>query len=181
MAHIIPTHVQATLVQVLVTINRAYVIHKKGRAFAIVCLLMLLSCSMDKCRQWEMQEIVTQCPRFNGVRLLLSPDSDYSHLELELLLNSSGIYFFVNLLSFQARPCIDQPSRTQLEVLFDDKEPQVVYPYLLEGGQRLLLPEDIATSLIEALIESRSFALRIGRSKIAVVPTNFSNLYEQYF
>jgi hypothetical protein len=150
------------------------------RALLALCLLLLLlGCSTPTCREWEIQEIVTQTPSFNGGRLILGPDSDYSHLELELVRSSSGIRFYINLLFLQALPWQDDPTRTCISILFADQEPWIVYPYLLEGSQRLLLPGDVADILVQSLIDDLSFIIQIGRSQISVVPTNFIKAYQR--
>jgi len=126
-----------------------------------------------------MQEIITTHLCFNGGRLLLVPNSDYSHLEIELVRNASGIRFYINLLFLQALPLAEDPSRTSLTLLFEDQVPCIVYPYLLEGGQRLLLPGDVADLLVQSLLDDRSFTLQIGRSQIVVTPTHFVEGYQR--
>lgn len=144
-----------------------------------LCLIALIGCSTPSCRQWEIQEIVTKyASSFNSGRLILSPDSDYSHLELELVRNSSGIRFYVNLLFLQAPPWVEDPTRTTLTVQFENQEPWIVHPYLLEGGQRLLLTGDVADVLVQALIDEISFVIQIGRSQISVIPSHFAKTYK---
>ncbi len=149
------------------------------RAFYALCLTLLLPGCSTPCREWEIQEIITQTPCFNGGRLILSPDSDYSHLELELARHSSGIRFYINLLFLQAPPWREDPTRTCISILFEDQEPWIVYPYLLEGGQRLLLPEDIADILVQSLINDRCFTIQLGRSQISAISTNFIKVYKR--
>lgn len=153
---------------------------KIQRALLALCLIFLLfGCSTPACRGWEIQEIITQTSSFNGGRLILGPDSDYSHLELELVRNSSGIRFYINLLFLQAFPDKEDPSRTCISILFEDQEPWIVYPYLLEGGQRLLLPGDVADILVQSLIDDCFFTIQIGRSQISVVSVNFVKAYKR--
>jgi hypothetical protein len=147
------------------------------RVFIALCLIFLAGCSAPACRQWEIQEIETNIVCFKGGKLTLSSDSDYSHLELELIRNRSGIRFYLNILFLKAPPCKEDPSRTRLEIRFDDQEPWIVYPYLLEGGQRLLLPGDVADILVQNLLDGHSFTIQIGRSVINVVPDHFSVVY----
>lgn len=146
------------------------------RAFFALCLISFLGCS-PPARQWVIQDILTQIPCFSSGRLILGSDSDYSHLELEIVRNRSGIRFYVNLLFLQAPPLQSDPTRTRLEILFEGQEPWVVHPYLFAGGQRLLLPGDVADILIQALLDDQSFHLQIGRSSISVIPDHFSISY----
>lgn len=149
------------------------------RAIPALCLIILCSCSAPKCREWEIQENLTQVPTFNAGRLILTPDTNYSHLELELVRNSSGLRFYLNLLLMEAHPMREDPTRTKAEILSENDEPELIYPYLLEGGQRLMLPGDSADTLIQRLLEDNSFIIKIGRSQITVIPDNFSKTYEK--
>lgn len=149
------------------------------RALFALCLITLTACSTSTCRQWEIQEILTKSPCFNGGRLLLDADSDYSHLELEIIRNSSGIRFYLNLLFLQAPPLQEDPSRTCLIIQFENQEPWTVYPYLLEGNQRLLLPGDVSDILIQSLLNEECFTIQIGRSQITVIPDNFIKTYKR--
>lgn len=143
------------------------------------CLIVPTSCSTTYCRQWEIQEIITHTPCFNGGRLLLNPDSSSSPVELELVRNSSGIRFYINLLFLQALPWKEDPSRSCITIQFEGQEPWSVYPYLLEGGQRLILPADVADILIQALVDEIFFTIQIGHKQTSVVPTNFIKAYKQ--
>lgn len=149
------------------------------RALLALCLIFLWSCSTPTCRQWEIQEIVTKRPCFNGGRLLLEPDSNLSTMELELVRNRSGVRFYINLLLLQAPSCKEDSTCARVEVLFENQEPWLIYPYLLEGGQRLLIPDEVAKQLIQALSDQCSFTLKIGRSQIRVIPDNFLPAYEK--
>lgn len=149
------------------------------RAFQALCFLFLVGCSHPICHEWILQEIVTKTPCFNGGRLILEADSDYSYLELELIRNRSGTYFYLNLLFLQALPCSEDPTRTRIEVTFENQEPLILYPHLLEGGQRILLPSEIADNLIQALLEDCSFTIQIGRSQIHVASYNFQEVYSK--
>lgn len=149
------------------------------RVVCALCLVSLCGCSTS-CRQWEIQQILTKTPCFNGGRLLLAPDSEYSRIELEIIRNRSGIRFYINLLFLEAPPCPEDKTRTSLNVLFQDQEPWIIYPYLFTGGQRLLLPGDAADVLIQALLDEESFDVEIGRSRIKVIPDNFSIVYTNF-
>lgn len=149
------------------------------RALLALCLMLCFSCSSPIIREWEIQENVTQSSRYNSGRLLLCPDTDFSYLELEILRDSSGIRFFINLLFMVAPPLADDTTRTSVEILFDQYDPWTIYPFLLEGGQRLLLSGESADILIKALLEEESFTIQVGRNKINVIPNNFQTTYSQ--
>jgi hypothetical protein len=148
------------------------------RVFFALCLISLLGCSSTSCREWEFQEISTNFQCFRGGRLVLGPETNYTHLELELVRNRSGIRFYINLLFAQAHPLSNDQTRTRIEIRFNEEDVWEVYPYLLEGGQRLLLPGDVADILVKALLDDLSFTIQIGRNQIEAIPFNFTTSYQ---
>lgn len=150
------------------------------RALIALCLMFLAGCSPSTpCKEWELQQNTTNIPCFNTGRLVLGPDSNCSNLEMEIDRSRSGIRCYINLLFLQIPPHEDDPTRAQVQILFDDQEPWIVYPYLFRGGQRMLLPGDVADYLIQVLLEGYSFTIQIGRSKLEVIPVDFSESYQQ--
>lgn len=149
------------------------------RAILALCLLYLPSCTSSKCREWDLQEIITKCSHYNGGRIILGPDSDCSFLELEIMRNSSGVRIFINILLMQAPPLNGNSYLTTATVQFGDEEPWIVHPYLLEGGQRLLLPGDASDLLISQLLDDQSFTIKIGRSYITVIPDGFTENFKR--
>lgn len=149
------------------------------RALPALCLTALIGCSSSHPRQWEIQEILTKRPCFNGGKAILSPDSECSHLELELIRNSSGLRFYINLLYLQAPPWTEDPARTCITIQFEGQEPWIVHPYLLEGGQRLLLEGDVADFLIQTLVNEQDFTIQIGRNQIQVTSANFTKTHQR--
>lgn len=142
------------------------------RAVLALCIIFLTGCTSSKCRQWELQEIGSK-PRFNGGRIILDPDTEFSYLELELIRNASGLYFYINLLFLEAQPWKEDPARTSITIQFEDRDPWIVHPYLLAGGQKILLPGNIADLLIQTLLDEQTFSIIMGRSQIQVPSTNF--------
>lgn len=148
-------------------------------ACLILCFFSLGGCKTPACRQWELNVIKTRTACFNGGRLLLGPDSDYSHLELELVRTSSGIRFYIDLLLLQASPWKEDTTRTTMTIQFEEQEPWIIHPYLFKGGQRLLIPADEADFLVQSLIDGFSFTIQIGRSQISVIPNQFVECYKR--
>lgn len=145
----------------------------------LLCFFILVGCSKEEPRQWGVEEIITKRPRFNGGKLYLPPDTDITNLEIEFLRTPSGIRFYANLMSFTAPPWKEDPTRTTMTITFEneEQEPITVHPYILQGGQRLLFPGDVADTLVQALLDERPFQIKIGRSEINVVTTNFEKSY----
>lgn len=148
------------------------------RALLALCLILLGACSSPSCREWGIQINTTRCPQFNSGRLFLNPESDQSYIELEIVRSSSGLRMYINILFLRAMPYPDDPTRTKVEIFFEEEEdPWLIYPYIFEGGQRLLIPKDVSDYLIQVLQQDRSFTLKIGRFETSVVSAAFSKVY----
>ncbi len=139
---------------------------------------LLVGCSGETLRQWQFEEVATNRLAFNGGKLSLPPDSDFSNLELELVRSASGTRFYLNLFTLRAPPLREEPNRTTVVIEFEQQEPWVVHPYLMEGGQKLLLPGEVSDYLIEALLEGIPFKIQIGRSSIQAISEGFQEGYQ---
>lgn len=149
------------------------------RVLITLCILVFLSgCNAPTCREWIFNDVITSCPSFNSGRLLLQPDNVFSYLEVEIVRSQSGIRMYINILLMEARPCEDNPQKTKLEVIFPD-ETLTIYADILKGGQRLLLPGEIADLLIQKLQDDECFTLQVGSKKIEVVPDRFQESYNK--
>lgn len=160
----------------------------RQRAFLALCCCALTACSTPVCRQWALVEMTTGYPCFNSGRLYLDPDNNYSHIQLELDRDISGIRMYVNILLLYAPPCSDDPDYTNLEIKWEEEgegegeetPPLLVKAYRLKGGQRLLIPSDIADQLIETLLKGRSFTVHLGRYRSLITPVDFAILYQKW-
>lgn len=135
--------------------------------------MQLMSCSTPSERHWDIQEVRSHILSFNGGRMLLFSQSELSYLELELFRTADGLRFYLNILLLQALPLHDDPTRTSVTIQFEDQEPWIVHPYILQGGQRLLFPGDVADRLIQALLDQQTFSIQVGRYKMNVIPSHF--------
>lgn len=151
------------------------------RAFIALFLLAITGCASKKCREWDMQVNLTRCPQFNGCRMILDPDGDHSHLEVEIVRTRSGLRFYINILFLQALPLAQNPGYTQAEIMFEGGEESfIIYPQILEGGQRLLVAPEVAENLIQTLIQGQSFTIKLGRLQTQVITTNFEEMYQKF-
>lgn len=146
-----------------------------------LCLIILSACSSSAaCRAWEIQTNITNCSVFNSGRLFLAPESDHSHLEVEIVRSSSGLRLYINILFLRALPCPEDPSFTKVEISFEGvEEPWVIYSYLLQGGQRLLVQQEDASRLINTLLEGGYFKINIGRFDTLIISDSFQEAYQK--
>jgi hypothetical protein len=149
------------------------------RAFTLALLTFsLISCSSPICRQWDIREISADDSCFNSFRMTLSPESDACHLEVEIDGTPADIRMYINLFLLTVPPCENDPLRTSVSCLLNNGESFIIYPYILSGGQRLLLPLEVSNYLIQLLLEGETFTFQIGRQKTLVILENFQPSYE---
>lgn len=149
-----------------------------AQRMTILCAIFNLAACSTPCRQWQCQKMIACSPRFNSARLFLPPDCDNPRLELEMIRTSSGTRLYLNILFLKAPPCKEDPSRTKIEILFDN-DTRPIYPSILQGGQRLLLDGEDANLLIQTLLDGGSFSIKIGRHTLTIIPDRFETCYDE--
>lgn len=149
------------------------------RAFWALCLIAFFGCSAPYERKWECQTIDSNRKWNHTGRILLAPDNDYSHLELEIVKDAKKTRFYVNLLFLQACPNKEDPDFTTATIQMDGEEPYKAHFLLLKGGQKMIIPEDLASVLIDALLRGQDFSITIGRSSITASSATFLTAYEK--
>ncbi len=142
-------------------------------------LFCLIACASPTCRQWVLEDLTDIDPCFNSGRMVLYPESTICYLELELDRSRTGLRMYINILLFQAPPYPLDPNLAEVNILIEGEERMTIYPHVLNGGQRLLLPSDISAYFIKLLLADCSFKIQIGRQETEIVPTNFKNLYKK--
>lgn len=148
------------------------------RAISALCLVTLCSCAQQTCRQWILLENRTCDPSYTSGRMVLERDTHSCRMELEIDRSRSGLRMYINLALFQAAPLPDNPCVSKAELVFCN-ESLIFYPYLLEGGQRLLIPSDVTERIIELLSDDCSLILRLGRQEMTIIPDSFQLAYNK--
>ena len=145
---------------------------------ALCLIIFFTGCSSKACREWAFIDMLTSHACYNSGKLILEPENSYSYLQMEIIRNHSGTRMYLNILLMQALPCDDNPKMTKVEITLPD-ETLTVYANLLEGGQRILIPGEVADILIQTLLEGQSFTVKTGSKKIVIIPDHFQESYEK--
>lgn len=149
------------------------------RAFIALVLITFTGCNTKVSRDWNFQANLTKRPYYNGGRIFLEPEKEYDYLTIEIVRSRSGVRFYLNILFLQATPCSEDQTKTKVEVFFENEEkPWVIYPLILRGGQRLLLPTDASNYLIQVLLEGQSFDFKVGNYRTKATVNTFEECYQ---
>ncbi len=109
--------------------------------------------------------------------MLLGSDSPTNQLELEIDKGLSGTLIYLNIFMLPSVPLADDETHTSIQLILDDGETLILYPYRLRGGQRLLFPPEATKLIVDLLSENRPFLIKSGRHELKVIPGNFENSY----
>ncbi|MBA2368742.1 MAG: hypothetical protein H0V82_06935 [Candidatus Protochlamydia sp.] len=153
-------------------------IRQAQKVFLAFCASFFIIACSAPCRNWYLQQIVTTNPCFNSGRLVLPPESDSSRLRIELARSPSGIRLYFNILFLQAAPLSDDPLRTEVEIVTDEGS-YLINPYILQGGQRLLIHDEDADHLIALLLNGKCFSIKMGRHQTEIISEQFAETYAQ--
>lgn len=149
-----------------------------GGIFVALFLLQLLIVSCHPvCREWQCEHARTNCPRFDSARLYLPPESHSRGIELELLQGNSGTHLYANVFSLPL-PYVSQEPKAIVHVTIDESSFSVACE-LLQGGQRLLFPDDAASMILTAICQGQIVTLSVGRYSEMVISTSFEKLYRE--
>jgi hypothetical protein len=145
----------------------------KGAFFAL--LLFLFSCRVP-CQRWQIEKVSASSRCFNSGRLYLTPQDDFSGLELEITRGESGVRMYINVFSIEIKPETLTQNTAFVEVKRND-EKQVFQAFLYQGGQRLLLPSQARDYIIDALYCNETIIITTDRYQSEITPNNFSEAY----
>lgn len=104
-------------------------------------------------------------------------DESARGVELELDAGSSGLRMYVNVFSIEVPALPDSPTLAKVSLKICDEE-YLYLAHILQGGQRLLLPDEARDTIIEALVDGFPITLSTGRYCSAIPAANFQALYD---
>ncbi len=141
---------------------------------SLAFILVAASCQPES-NSWEVKETKSRHRSHQAVRLAKKPDNPFRGMEIEFVKTSSGRRAYLNVYSL-AFPSTGADGK-QTEVLIRSGE--IEHRFLasrLEGGQRVLLPEDATNLLIEQLTNQQTVVIISGRFDVKVSPGEFPSL-----
>jgi hypothetical protein len=148
------------------------------RVLSTLCLLCLCSCSKTT-REWNFWTNGNPNACFSSGRMTLASDNTTSQMELEISRTASGTRMYLNIFLLAVAPLSEDPNKATFELIIEGQAPLRFYPYRLEGGQRLLLPQEVSDYIIELLLSNQCFTIKLGRNQLMVIPQQFEKNYQK--
>lgn len=142
-----------------------------AKAIVVGCLsLAFVSCSSSS-SPWYLEKSITSNASYNSSRLVFPVQDDARGVELEIVCGSYGSRMYLNVFSLPLQ------EYSELILTIEGVEERFLIE-CLQGGQRLLLHQDIAERIIDAFLADQSVAVVLGRYQSVFTPEGFSELYQ---
>lgn len=146
---------------------------------AIFALFFILHSCTPCNREWFYQEVRAESPCVHSKRILLLPENPYRGIGLQFVRTCSGERAYLDIYSLCFPKDMEEPDSTLVRISSDAGS----YEFRadrLEGGQRLLLPGDAESFLIEQLLNCRTLTISAGRYQDEITPRAFREAYRKY-
>lgn len=150
-----------------------------GKGFLLLLsLIFFLSACAPDCRRWEIDVTDETClPLYNSGRMSLAT-GPCDNLELELDRGSSGLRMYINVFAMALPHSQEDDQKTNVNVEILD-ETWTVLAERLQGGQRLLLPPEIADIIVDALLSNQLVNISVGRYHAEILSAGFKKHYDE--
>jgi hypothetical protein len=146
----------------------------KINVLLILTLLLAASCSANK-PSWQCASIPSSS--YTKKKLYLSPQNTFQNLEIVLQKEGEEEKALIHVYGIPLKP--EGNGRTQVTLTLDGTSTDYS-AYLLEGGQRVLLPSDGEKKLLEALYQKKPVALAVGRYSTSVHYEGFEKSFFEF-
>jgi len=147
---------------------------KEYLSFFLITIIFTSCC--PPCHQWKLASIKGDCPSSNYIKAYLPTRNTFNGIEPELVCTNGLLQLYLNAHSLQF-PCnSDNHAQTNVEVIIGDQD----YCFIaerLEGGQRLLLPNEALEIIVCSLLEKNNVEITIGRYESTLIYEGFPSIY----
>lgn len=145
------------------------------KALWVFLPLFLSSCQSSSC-PWEFHYTKGCDPSFYSKQIMFTRQSNVDVVELEILESDEGLRMFMNLHVCPVNP--DSDGLIELTCKIGERT-QICNTSVLEGGQRLLLDEVLASDIITALNDGQNVILEVDLYRICLSSSNFPRLWKK--
>lgn len=135
-----------------------------------ILLFVLAGCQTPQ--EWIFRDVVSDSPRFDSKLLMHIPGSYFNGIEIQILDGEFGRVGYLCVHSHQI--C---SSLFSLEI---ENEVFFFNGYLMEGAQKMKMPEDTLSLLISALLRGQTVYIYCENYFTILEPCNFSSQYKKF-
>lgn len=141
---------------------------------ALFSILFFTSCSPTP-RQWKLASNKGTSLHFCSSRLYLAPENNFTNLEVDILNTSQGKTAYLNAFGIELEPegKSTEGYDTITVTVNVDGHPHEFIGFLLQGGHRILLPDNAQQLIVEALHSDQTVEVTVAHYSTIIIPDNF--------
>lgn len=144
--------------------------------FAFATLCFFSSCSHPQ--QWAFQRIDAGDQQFNSTKLTYHSQDPINGIDLELMQTPNLLRSYLNVHSLPIPSLKDDPKATAVNLCIGDN----TYQFLArrhEGGQRLVLPQEMTEKIIEGLLQHLPLKIKVPGYAVVIEAEGFEEKFQQ--
>lgn len=146
------------------------------RILCFFLLLSVVSCNSGPNR-WKLTYLSASDVKFSSSKLYHQTSNQFHGLEFELLRLQDRLIAYLNVFS-QTIPAASEPTSAKVTLRIDGKEHQGL-ARRLEGGQRLLLKEEMTDLIISSLRQGKAVEIILDGYEETITPEEFLPNFEK--
>lgn len=137
----------------------------------LICLtsLFLTGCCQQK--NWVYREVVSDYPQFDSSQLIRRPSNEFSGIEVQILNCACERVGFLSIYCGE----IHSP----IFIIEIDNGRYVYEGLLMEGSQKVQMPDEATELLITALLDGQMVQIYFDHFSVTLYPENFSRQYRK--
>lgn len=147
--------------------------YARGLLFRFGVSLLLFSCSSRS--QWNQQIITSQYDKFTYRKVSYKTPDPVHGLDLEFIKTSQQLKGYINIHSLISEEC-NESICIELKI---DESISTYEAICLKGRQRLLLPQELTQSLIDAFSHEKTVVISIPGYRSIIGPKGFSKCFSK--
>lgn len=142
----------------------------------VFAALFLFSCS--KPSHWSSDQIHSGVIDCNSTKLSYFSKDPLHGIDLELIQTTESLKVYLNIHSIPIPPFRENPKAASVKIKIHSKV-LICQAYRFEGGQRLLLPDEIADMLIETLKNGHEVTLSLPGYSSVIHVEDFTSKFDK--
>jgi hypothetical protein len=146
------------------------------RILLLATILLLTSC--NKQSHWSNDQVHSRQQESRSAKLYYRSPDPVHGIDLEFLQTQEHLKVYLNVHSIPVPAHEGNPKSAQVNLLINS-EPMRCVAYRLEGGQRFLLPDEIAEMLIKALKNNQEVSISLTGYRSIVKAEDFSAKFDR--
>lgn len=154
-------------------------IRKKGLITLFPFLLILSACCYKNDSIWQIRSNNAACPGHRATKLSNVLCNNFREIKFEVVRTECDWRGYLVVHCVPLVPTPSEDASIILDACIDGEELEIEC-LVFEGGQRVLLPDDVTMRFIEALASGKTVQLRLGRYQSNLSPQGFMEAYSKF-